>query len=183
MYGVHRTSYIDPVLRKVEWTKTLNLILLYRITATFSTFVPGHCSLGGRQLKQPSDHRIPRKPLVRSRKPMPIAQVLAWFPPAFVCYGIVFSICTPPSLADASPHRPIMVSFMTGLFISPGACEIAHLFVQKPLMGTIWTCVLGPRLSYRRLRGRVHSLGFLGCHGLGMVLSKRISSFPSTPGV
>lgn len=44
-------------------------------------------------------------------------------------------------------------------------------------METTWTCVLGPRLSYRRPRSRFH---ILRCHGLGIVLSKRIGSFPST---
>lgn len=51
---------------------------------------------------------------------MPIAQVLAWFPPAFVCYGFAFSICTPASLANASLHHSILVSFMTGLSRQPG---------------------------------------------------------------
>lgn len=49
---------------------------------------------------------------------MPIAQVLAWYLPALVCYAFVFSICTPASLANASPHHPIFGSFYDWSFPS-----------------------------------------------------------------
>lgn len=71
-YIVHRTSYIDPVLRKVEWTKTLNLILLSTASLPLFPLFPllfqAIGALEGDSLNNPRTTGFRGKPLVEVKK-------------------------------------------------------------------------------------------------------------------
>lgn len=120
MYSIHRCMYIIYSIRLSEkWSRYNPILLSAEHHCHFST-VSWLWGDQGDSQSRPRTTGFRKTPWYRSRKPVPIAQVLAWFHPASVCFGFAYSICTPASLANASPHHPILISFMTGLSHKPG---------------------------------------------------------------